>query len=113
MIPNIPSANFAMNGAIVAYNGFFCGFGSAGTGGYFWVIDPVQPAGATLPAGVFCNALSVKGGAALSRQQLDDKGLNDSLIHEDVMIGTPGMKVTGITLQGGRVPLMEKGEWVI
>ncbi len=55
----------------------------------------------------------VKGGAAMSREELDAKGLNDSLIHEDIMIGTPGMNITGITADGRRVPVFKAGEWAL
>lgn len=40
-------------------------------------------------------------------------GGNDSLIHVDWMIGTPGTDVDGITQDGQREPLMRGGEWVI
>ena len=40
-------------------------------------------------------------------------GGNDSLIHVDWMIGTPGTDVDGLTADGTREPLMRAGEWVI
>ncbi|MFC4639896.1 aminopeptidase [Deinococcus hohokamensis] len=40
-------------------------------------------------------------------------GGNDSLIHVDWMIGTPGTDVDGVTADGAREPLMRGGEWVI
>ncbi|ACO45069.1 aminopeptidase [Deinococcus deserti] len=40
-------------------------------------------------------------------------GGNDSLIHVDWMIGTPGTDVDGVTATGDREPLMRGGEWVI
>ncbi|AZI43164.1 aminopeptidase [Deinococcus psychrotolerans] len=40
-------------------------------------------------------------------------GGNDSLIHEDWMIGTPSMNVDGVNPDGSRVTLMRGGEWAI
>ncbi len=54
---------------------------------------------------------TVKGGGAMNREELLAKGLNDSLIHEDVMVGTPDMEITGITKDGKRVPIFKNGDW--
>jgi aminopeptidase len=35
------------------------------------------------------------------------------MIHIDWMIGSGEIDVDGLDAQGGRVPLMRKGEWVI
>lgn len=43
----------------------------------------------------------------------EQSGGNDSLIHEDWMIGTPGMNVDGVRSDGSRVALMRGGEWAI
>ena len=40
-----------------------------------------------------------------------EKGINESMIHEDFMIGTPDMTITGITEDGKRVPIFENGNW--
>lgn len=55
---------------------------------------------------------SVIGGDAMSREQLLEKGLNDSLIHEDIMIGTPKMDIDGIMADGSTMPVFRGGEWV-
>jgi len=52
-------------------------------------------------------------GEKLSKQQLKDKGLNDSVEHIDFMIGTPDLTVTGIDKDGNETPLFIDGEWVI
>ena len=54
---------------------------------------------------------NIKGGSAMSRDELLEKGLNHSAIHEDVMIGAPDTHVTGITKSGEEVTIFEKGEW--
>src|SRR3954471_1512491 len=38
---------------------------------------------------------------------------NESQIHIDFMIGRPEMRVTGITADGGRVPVLVEGKWQI
>ena len=39
------------------------------------------------------------------------KGLNDSVIHEDVMIGAPDTNVIGTTKDGKEVTIFTSGEW--
>ena len=39
------------------------------------------------------------------------KGLNDSAIHEDVMIGAPDTNVIGTTKDGKEVTIFTNGEW--
>ena len=53
---------------------------------------------------------NIKGGAALTRAQLMEKGLNDSAIHEDVMIGAPDTRVEGIGKNGETRLLFADGE---
>lgn len=55
---------------------------------------------------------TVKGGEKMTARQLLEKGVNQSVIHEDVMIGSADMKVTGIKPDGSEIPLFENGEWV-
>ena len=54
---------------------------------------------------------NIKGGAKLSRAELMKKGLNDSAIHEDVMIGAPDTLITGLRKNGETVSIFENGEW--
>lgn len=54
---------------------------------------------------------NIKGGSAMTRAQLMEKGLNDSAIHEDVMIGAPDTRVIGVTKTGEMVTIFENGEW--
>ena len=39
------------------------------------------------------------------------QGLNDSAIHEDVMIGAPDTNVIGTTKDGKEVTIFTNGEW--
>jgi aminopeptidase len=43
----------------------------------------------------------------------DQARANESEIHIDFMIGSPDMTVTGITRDGTRVPVLERGQWRI
>ena len=54
---------------------------------------------------------NIRGGASMTRAQLMEKGLNDSAIHEDVMIGAPDTQITGMTKDGREVTIFTDGEW--
>ena len=55
---------------------------------------------------------SVKGGENMEREQLNALGLNYSLIHEDVMVGTPDMNISGTTKDGRTIEIFKNGDWV-
>lgn len=55
--------------------------------------------------------INIRGGAALDRAALTAAGLNDSVIHEDVMVGSADMRITGQTRAGETVLIFENGEW--
>ncbi len=40
-----------------------------------------------------------------------EKGINESMIHVDFMIGTPDLSIVGITRDGKRVKIFENGNW--
>lgn len=54
---------------------------------------------------------NIRGGSGLNRAQLMEKGLNDSAIHEDVMIGAPDTVITGLCKNGDTVQIFQDGEW--
>lgn len=54
---------------------------------------------------------TVKGGASMTKEQLLAHGVNDSIVHEDVMVGAPDLSVTGTTKSGETVTIFENGEW--
>lgn len=49
----------------------------------------------------------------LTRKELTDRGINDSLTHVDFMIGADDLSVTGIRGDGSRVPVFRNGTWAI
>ena len=44
-------------------------------------------------------------------EQCHEKGINDSMIHVDFMIGTRDLSIVGITRDGRRVQIFENGTW--
>ena len=40
-----------------------------------------------------------------------EKGINDSMIHEDFMIGTEDLSITGVTEDGKEIPIFRNGTW--
>ena len=39
------------------------------------------------------------------------KGINDSMVHEDFMIGSEDLSITGVTAAGERVAIFRDGGW--
>jgi len=46
-------------------------------------------------------------------QECYEKGINESMIHVDFMIGTEDLSITAITRDGKRVPVFENGNWAV
>ncbi len=44
-------------------------------------------------------------------EECREKGINDSIIHEDFMIGTEDMSITAVTADGKNVEIFKNGEW--
>ncbi len=53
----------------------------------------------------------VKDFDRMTREELTQLGINDSLIHVDFMIGSRDLEITGITKRGTRVPIFTNGNW--
>lgn len=52
-----------------------------------------------------------RGYESMTEEQIHEKGINDSIVHEDFMIGTADLSITGITKDGREVKIFERGEW--
>ena len=46
-------------------------------------------------------------------EELRALGVNDSMVHEDFMIGSADLSVTGITASGERIPIFTGGGWAL
>lgn len=57
--------------------------------------------------------MNLKGGTAMSQEELDKAGANNSMTHVDFMFGTDDLDVTGVTHDGKEVPVMRQGNFVI
>lgn len=54
---------------------------------------------------------TIRGGQGMSKEQLAAAGANQSIVHEDWMIGSGELDIDGELPDGTREPLMRKGEW--
>ena len=46
-----------------------------------------------------------------SQEEQTAMGINDSLVHEDFMIGTPDLQITGVTDDGKEIAIFREGNW--
>lgn len=56
---------------------------------------------------------AIKDGKSLSKEELMDKGLNQSMIHVDFMMGGSDLSIDGIKEDGTVEPVFRDGNWVI
>ncbi|WP_017812154.1 aminopeptidase [Paenibacillus shenyangensis] len=56
-------------------------------------------------------AFNLQGGKEMSREELTERGLNNSLVHVDFMIGSGEMDIYGITEDGQEEPVFKQGGW--
>ncbi len=57
--------------------------------------------------------MNIKGGIGAPIEKLKEKGFNYSMTHVDFMFGSSDMEITGITKDGKKVKVFEKGNFVI
>lgn len=55
----------------------------------------------------------VRGGKEMTKEELKEKGLNDSLTHVDFMIGTRDLCITGTTHDGREIPVFVDGNFAL
>ncbi|MER2089964.1 MAG: aminopeptidase [Sporosarcina sp.] len=56
-------------------------------------------------------AFCIEGGKTMSREDLVEHGLNQSITHVDFMIGSEEMDIDGILADGSSEPVFRKGNW--
>lgn len=57
--------------------------------------------------------ICIEGGASLTKDELEAKGVNTSMIHVDFMIGSAELTIQGETADGTLKTVLENGEWAI
>ena len=55
----------------------------------------------------------IEGGAAMTREELRERGLNRSINHVDFMVGTPDLSIVGTTRDGREVPVFVDGNFAL
>ncbi len=56
---------------------------------------------------------NIKGGSDMDEKEMDQHGVNDSIVHEDFMIGSADMDIDGITADGKSEAIFRNGAWAI
>lgn len=56
---------------------------------------------------------SIKDSFKYTLEELKQKGINDSMIHTDFMIGSKDMSIVGYTKDGKKVQIFKNGNWAI
>jgi aminopeptidase len=57
--------------------------------------------------------MALDGGPAMSPDELFEHGVNRSSVHTDVVIGGPGVSVSGVARDGRTVPIISDDAWVL
>lgn len=52
-----------------------------------------------------------EGGLGMTKEELSERGLNDSAVHVDFMIGTDDLNIDGVRSDGTVVPVFRDGVW--
>ncbi len=55
--------------------------------------------------------LSIEGGSAMGKEELEQQGANTSLVHVDFMIGSQNMEISAETAEGNIEIIFSKGNW--
>ncbi len=55
----------------------------------------------------------IEGGREMTKEQLKEQGLNDSITHVDFMIGTSDLRIVGTTWDGREIPVFVDGNFAI
>lgn len=56
---------------------------------------------------------NLQDGETMSKNQLDEFGINDSLTHVDFMIGSKDLNIDGVRANGDVEPVFRKGTWAL
>lgn len=56
---------------------------------------------------------TTEGGNSLSKDELLARGMNQSVLHQDVMVGAEDTEITGLCRDGRTVQIFKNGEWAL
>ncbi|MFP3388174.1 aminopeptidase [Brevibacillus sp. SIMBA_040] len=56
-------------------------------------------------------SVNIENGAKMTKEELEQYGINTSMTHVDFMIGSAEMDIDGETAEGNREPIFRKGNW--
>ncbi len=56
-------------------------------------------------------ATCIKNFEKYTKEELDNLGINDSMVHTDFMIGSKDLQIVGITKEGKEVQIFKNGNW--
>jgi len=56
---------------------------------------------------------NIKNGSSMNEEELDQHGVNDSLVHVDFMIGSEELDIDGVKEDGTTEPVFRNGTWAI
>jgi len=56
-------------------------------------------------------AFCIEGGKQMSKEELENHGLNRSITHVDFMVGSEKMNIDGIKEDGSTEPIFRNGDW--
>ncbi|WP_289135923.1 aminopeptidase [uncultured Brevibacillus sp.] len=56
-------------------------------------------------------SVNIENGAKMTKEELEQYGINTSMTHVDFMIGSAKMDIDGETADGNRGPIFRKGNW--
>jgi aminopeptidase len=55
----------------------------------------------------------IENGDKMSKEELEENQVNDSLIHVDFMVGSEDLSIDGIDIDGNKTPVFRNGKWAI
>ncbi|RSL29480.1 aminopeptidase [Salibacterium salarium] len=58
-------------------------------------------------------AFCLENGANMSKEEIQQHGLNNSITHVDFMVGSGDMDIDGVLADGTEEPIMRNGEWAV
>lgn len=58
-----------------------------------------------------CYSINIEGGETMTDEEIAARGGNQSIVHEDWMVGSAELDIDGVATDGSVVPLMRRGEW--